>query len=174
MSKVVFEETQRSIILFIIPIPIAIAFGAMAAVQIITGKPIGNHPAPDGVLVTIFIFMVLFAFFAGRQKLKTQITEDEITYSSGIFFSGESVTRISEVKSISIRKYKVLKEFLGWGVRYNSTTDCFTMSGDIGLELTLANNKKILIGTQKPAELQLVLETYFKDKLESAIENQIS
>ena len=168
MSKIVFEETQRNIIFFIIPIPLAVAFGAMAAIQIISGKPIGNKPAPDFVLVIIFIFMVLFAFFAGRQKLKTTITPDEITYSSEIFFSGETVTKFSDVKSISIRKYKPMKEFLGWGVKWNSTTDCFTMSGDIGLELTMANNKKILIGTQKPAELQLVLDTYFKDKLEFA------
>ena len=65
-----------------------------------------------------------------------------------------------------------MKEFMGWGVKWNSTTDCFTMSGDVGLELTLSNNKKILIGTQKPAELQLVLETYFKDKLAIADENK--
>ena len=171
MSKVLFEETQRNIIFFIIPIPLAVAFGAMAAIQIISGKPIGNKPAPDAALVIIFILMAAFAFFIGRQKLKTKITPDEITYSSEIFFSGETVTRFSDVKSISIRKYKPMKEFMGWGVKWNSTTDCFTMSGDVGLELTLANNKKILIGTQKPAELQLVLETYFKDKLVSSAEN---
>lgn len=171
MSKVLFEETQRNILSFVIPIPLTIAFGAMAAVQIISGKPIGNHPAPDFVLVTIFVLMAVFAFLMGKQKLKTQITEDDIKYSSGIFFSGETVTQFDNVKSLSIRRYKPMKEFMGWGVKWNSTTDCYTMSGDIGLELTLANNKKILIGTQKPKELQLVLETYFKDKLLLADEN---
>ena len=173
MSKVLFEETQRNIIFFIIPIPLAVAFGAMAAIQIISGKPIGSKPSPDFVLVLIFLFMAAFAFLMGRQKLKTEITEDEITYSSEIFFSGKTATRFSNVKSITIRKYKPMKEFMGWGVKWNSTTDCFTMSGDIGLELTLANNKKILIGTQKPAELKLVLENYFKDKLETVVENKI-
>ncbi len=170
MSKVLFEETQRNILSFVIPIPLAVAFGAMAAIQIISGKPIGNHPAPDIALVLIFLLMVAFAFFVGGQKLKTSITEESVTYSFG-FFTGHSSISIVDVKSLSIRKYKPLKEFLGWGVRYNSTTDCYTMSGDVGLELTMANNKKILIGTQKPKELQLVLETYFKDKLVLSDEN---
>jgi hypothetical protein len=173
MSKVLFEETQRNMLSFVIPIPLAVAFGAMAAIQIISGKPIGNKPAPDIALVLIFLFMVAFAFLMGRQKLKTQITEDEITYSSEIFFSGKTATRFDDVKSITIRKYKPMQEFLGWGVKWNATTDCFTMSGDIGLEITRANNKRILIGTQKPAELQLVLETYFKDKLVQPL-NQIT
>ncbi|GAB2976592.1 hypothetical protein GCM10027049_09340 [Mucilaginibacter puniceus] len=171
MSKVLFEETQRNILLIIVPIPIAVAFGAMAAVQIISGKPIGNHPASNTALVIIFIVLVVMALVVGSQKLKTKITPDEIAYGIGIF-SGETVTRFNDVKSISIRKYNPLKEFLGWGVRYNSTTDCFTMSGDDGLELTMTNNKKILIGTQKPNELQLVLETYFKDKLVLTDENK--
>jgi hypothetical protein len=165
MSKVLFEETQRNILSFVIPIPLAVAFGAMAAIQIISGKPIGNHPAPDIALVLIFLLMTAFAFFIGRQKLKTSITPDEINAQIGLL--GQTDIRLSDVKSMVIRKYKPTKEFLGWGVRYNSTTDCFTMSGDIGLELTLNTNKKILIGTQKPKELQLVLETYFKGKLVS-------
>lgn len=171
MSKVLFEETQRNILLIIVPIPIAVLFGAMAAIQIISGKPIGNHPASNTALVIIFILLVVMGFLLGSQKLKMKIALDEIAYSFGIF-SGESVTRISDLKSISIRKYDPLKEFWGWGVKSNSTTDCFTVAGDVGLELTLANNKKILIGTQKPAELQLVLETYFKDKLAIADENK--
>ena len=144
MSKVLFEETQRNILLIIVPIPIAVAFGAMAAVQIISGKPIGNHPASNTALVAIFIMILIIAFVIGSLKLKTKITPDEIVYGFGVF-PGETVTRFSDVKSISIRKYNPLNEFLGWGVKYNSTTDCFTMSGDIGLELTLANSKKILI-----------------------------
>ena len=171
MSKIVFEETQRNILLIIVPIPIAVAFGAMAAIQIISGKPIGNHPASNTALVAIFIMILIIAFVIGSLKLKTKITPDEIVYGFGVF-PGETVIRINDVKSISIRKYNPLKEFLGWGVRYNSTTDCFTMSGDVGLELILANNKKILIGTQKPAELKLVLEIYFKDKLAPIDENK--
>lgn len=169
MSKVLFQETQRNILSFVIPIPLAVGFGIMAAVQIISGKPIGNKPAPDFVLVIIFLLMVAFAFFVGKQKLETSVTPDEITAKIGIV--GQANISLSDVKSILIRKYKPVKEFLGWGVRYNSTTDCFTMSGDIGLELTMANNKKILIGTQKPKELQLILETYFKDKLIPTAEN---
>ena len=171
MTKILFEETQRSILL-LVPIPIAVFFGAMAGIQVISGKPIGTKPAPDIAMVLIFLFMAALALFMGRQKLKTKITADEITYSSEIFFSGQSVTRFSDVKSIAIRKYKPMKEFMGWGVKWSSDTDCFTMAGDIGLELTLINNKKILIGTQKRAELQLVLETYFKDKLAPTDENK--
>lgn len=171
MSKVLFEETQRNIILIIVPAMVSVIVGLLAIMQIGTGKPIGNHPLSDNSLVIAFVITVLIGLLLGTQKLKTTITPDEIIYSFGIF-SSRSVIKIGDVQAVSIIKYDALTEFWGWGVRYNSTTDCYTVSGDTGLEIVFFNGKKKLIGTQKPAELQLVLETYFKDKLAPIDENK--
>lgn len=171
MSKVLFEETQRNVIMIIIPVMVSVIIGLIAIVQLSTGKPVGDHPMSDSGIVITFFITVLVGLLLGNQKLKTTITPDEITYSFGIFAS-RSVIKMDEVKAISIVKYDALTDFWGWGVRNNSTTDCYTVSGDTGLEIILSKGKKNLIGTQKPKELQLVLETYFKDKLDATDENK--
>jgi len=174
MEKPLFEETQKNILLIIAPAFIALFFGMLAAIQIGTGKPIGNHPISNTAMIIIFITTVIIGFLLGSQKLRTTITPEEIVYSYGLF-SRQSVIKVSDIKSISIREYNGLKEFLGWGVKYSSTTDCFTVSGDKGLEIVSINsNRKILIGTQRPADLQLVLQTYFQDKLPRVDQNKYS
>jgi hypothetical protein len=144
----------------------------MAAVQIGTHKPIGNHPLSNTALVIICVISIIVGVFLSTQKLKTTITIQEIKYSFGLF-AGESIISINNIKSITIRKYDGLKEFLGWGVRSNSKEDCYTVSGNIGLEIILLNSsRKILIGTQRRADLQLILQTHFQDKLQQSDENK--
>ena len=46
-EEVLFEETQRSVVLIVVPGSFAIFFTAMAAVQIGLHKPLGNHPASN-------------------------------------------------------------------------------------------------------------------------------
>ncbi len=164
MSKVLFEETQRNVVMIIIPVMVSVITGLIAIVQLSTGKPVGNHPMSDNAMVIAFIITVLTGWLLSSPKLKTTITSDEIIYSFGIYAS-RSVIKMDEVIAVSIIKYDALTDFWGWGVRSNSTTDCYTSSGDTGLEIIFSKGKKKLIGTQKPKELQLVLETYFKDKL---------
>jgi len=172
MEKPLFEETQRNVALIIIPVMVSAIIGSLALVQIATGKPVGNHPISDSGIIIVFLITVIIGVLISSQKLKIIITKDEIIYSFGIFAS-RSTVKITDVQRMSITKYDPLTDFWGWGVKNNSTTDCYTVSGDTGLELILPNrNRKILIGTNKPTELQLVLQAHFPDKLKSANENK--
>ena len=165
MEKPVFEETQRSVVIIIVSIMVTVIVGLLAVMKIIGDKPSYG-------MVIAFIVTVITCFLLGSQKLKITITPDEIVYSFGIFSSG-SVIKIGDVQRMSIIKYDALTDFWGWGVRYNSTTDCYTVEGNVGLEITLLNsNMKILIGTQKQAELQSILQTHFADKLQLPDENK--
>jgi hypothetical protein len=56
-----------------------------------------------------------------------------------------------------VRKYKPLAEFGGWGLRFGVSGKAYNISGNKGLQLELTNNKKLLIGTQKPEELSEAL-----------------
>jgi hypothetical protein len=170
MKNVLFEENQKNVILIIVPALVAVIVGMFAIVQISTGKPIGNHPISNHSAVIAFFITVIIGFLLGSQKLKITITQEEILYSFGIF-SSRSVIKISDVQSMSIIKYDALTEFWGWGVRYNSTTDCYTVSGDTGLEIILAGKKKRLLGTQKQVELQQILQTCFSDKIKATNQN---
>ena len=50
--------------------------------------------------------------------------------------------------------------------QFESNNIAYNMSGNIGLQLVLNNNKRILIGTQKPEDLSDVLKRLGKLKSE--------
>jgi hypothetical protein len=65
----------------------------------------------------------------------------------------------SEIKSIQLRKYKPIREYGGWGIRFSFTEGkAYTIKGDEGIQLVLNSGKKFLIGTQKTKELRNYLE----------------
>ena len=156
MDKIIFKEVQRVKPLLIIAILFALLFGIILFVQVILGKPVGNHPASNTLLVIFFTVGILGTIFSSRPKLVLIISENEIQVSYGIF-AGDKSFALSDIKNLKVRKYDALKEFLGWGVRYNNNEKCFTVSGDDALELELKNGEKFLIGTQKTEEIMLAI-----------------
>jgi hypothetical protein len=152
MDKIIFKEVQRVRLLLIIAILFTILFGIILFVQVILRKPVGNHPAPNTLLIIFFTLGILGTIFSGRLKLVLIISETEIQVSYGIL-TGENKFTVGDIKGLKVRKYDALKEFLGWGVRYNNNESCFTVSGDDALEIELKNGEKYLIGTQKPDEI---------------------
>ena len=166
-EEVLFEENQRNVLLVVAIGVIAIPFGLLAIVQIVSHKPVGNHPLPSLVLVSIALASIGGSILASFQKLTLRITDEAIKVSFGFLTSLKTI-QVADIKSISISKYDSQKEFKGWGIRGNSKEDRYTVSGDMGLEITLASGKKILIGTQKTTELQSALQAHFQDKLTGA------
>ena len=57
--------------------------------------------------------------------------------------------------------YNAFKEFGGYGMRLRQKgrDDCYTISGDQGVRLTLQDGRKVLIGTQRRDELAAALRT---------------
>ena len=159
MDKVLFEETQRSKILIAFAVIAALFFGVLSVVQIGFNHAIGNHPAPGWLLLLFFAGSLAGTVFFYFQKLKLRITADRIQVSFGVL-TATTVIQAGDIKTIKLRKYNAMKEFMGWGVRYNGNERCFTVSGDDGLEIELANNNKILIGTQQPERLRTIIDGY--------------
>ncbi|MBQ4803289.1 hypothetical protein J8L88_10555 [Aquimarina sp. MMG015] len=64
------------------------------------------------------------------------------------------------IKQLYIRKYDPIYEYGGWGIRMNirGKGKAFNISGNIGLQLEFLNNKKLLIGTNKPEKLSEALK----------------
>lgn len=160
MDKVLFEETQKNSYLVGGVLLLSILLGVLGVIQIGFHKPLGTHPAPDSLLIVFFIGSVLGLILANSQKLKLRITEVEICISYGLL-TGESVYLKDDIRKISIRKYNAFKEFKGWGVRYGDNESCFTVSGNDAIEIELANNQKILIGTHQPEKLQVIIDQFF-------------
>ncbi len=162
MDTIYIEESQSFGLIGLVTLPVAIIFGVLSFIQIVLKKQVGNHPAPSWLLVVIFIATASFAVVFNMQRLKTTITNQAIKVSFGIFMSPK-IFLLSDIKSITMRKYDGMSEFRGWGVKGNANEQSYTVSGDDGIEIELkSGGKKILIGTHEAAQMQEVIGKYLK------------
>ncbi|MCF8429207.1 MAG: hypothetical protein K9G64_03670 [Bacteroidia bacterium] len=107
--------------------------------------------------IIIIVFIDLLLVFI---QLKTKIYEKGISYQLFPFHLKEKMVLWDEIAEVNIRKYSPIWEYGGWGYRYSfKNGKAFNISGNMGLQLVLKNGKKILIGTNKPEELSVFLET---------------
>jgi len=128
--------------LIVIVLNCLVIFGVIK--QIYFKIPFGENPAPNfilllGLLTTLSLFfMLLFVY------LKIMIDNSSIKITFFPFIKKN--IPFSEIKRIKIIKYSPLKDYGGWGIRYGSKGKAYTIGGNLGLSVTLLNNKNILIG----------------------------
>ena len=58
------------------------------------------------------------------------------------------------IASFEARTYRPIREYLGWGVRYGPSGMAYNMSGNRGLQLILTDGSRVLIGSQRPEDLE--------------------
>ncbi|MGB0525505.1 MAG: hypothetical protein ACPGJS_21190 [Flammeovirgaceae bacterium] len=106
--------------------------------------------------ILILTSSMLLLFYV--MELRTMVKTDGIYYQFyPIHFKYKKVTW-DDLESFYIRKYNPIKEYGGWGIRFGFNGKAYNVSGDMGLQLTYKNGKKLLLGTQKPGELDSIIE----------------
>ena len=125
--------------------------------QIIGGQQFGNQPMSNtGLFIAsgaTLLFTILFINF----RLETIIKKDGIYVRFFPFhFTFKRFGFDSLTKSF-VRSYSAITEYGGWGLRVSGKGAAYNVSGDKGLQLEFANNKRLLIGTNQPEQLTEVL-----------------
>ena len=123
--------------------------------QVIGGHQFGDKPMSNtGLLIATGLTLLLTILFA-NSRLETIIKKDGIYVRFFPFhIKFKHYTWNSLTKSF-VRQYSAITEYGGWGLRLGlfGKGTAFNVSGDKGLQLEFANNKKLLIGTNKPDQL---------------------
>lgn len=119
-------------------------------------------PISDTGVIFTAIFTLLLTIFLINIKLETQINEDGIYVR---FFPLQLKLRHFAWDTINkcyVRKYSPLKEYGGWGIRYNliGKGKAYNIAGNMGLQIEFKNGDKILIGTGKSKDLELILKKF--------------
>jgi hypothetical protein len=156
----IFAETQRprqSLFLLVIALIALLGWGIFIQ-QIVRGKPVGDDPLPDwgAVVVAGLLGVVLPAFFLWF-RMETTVNVDRVEIRMRPI--SHRVFRPSEIAGASARTYRPLREFGGWGIRGWGANRAYNVSGDQGVQLVLTNGNRILIGTQRPQELEAAIES---------------
>ena len=92
---------------------------------------------------------LIWLFFVMR--LVTEVHPDGI-YLGFFPFSSQKIMYTTIVDH-RVREYRPIREYGGWGIRFNRSGRAYTVSGNLGVQLELSNGKGLLIGTQDPNEL---------------------
>ena len=160
-KKVLFAESQKLkqwwVWALLILINILFIGGCIA--QIGFGKQFGNNPLSNTGLVIITVVILLFSMIFFIARFETKITVDGIYVRLVPFSKKYKFYPWEKLNNYYVRKYVPMKEYGGWGIRHkeNEKDSAYTVSGDKGLQLEFKNNKKLLIGTNKEAELKEAL-----------------
>ncbi|WP_171032375.1 hypothetical protein [Polaribacter aestuariivivens] len=117
------------------------------------------------VTILAIAFSVGFIFLF---KLKTRIDEVGIHYQFLPFHFSYKIIKWNEIEKATVRIYDPIGEYGGWGLKGGAFWNkgkgkCINVSGDIGIQLVLKNDKKLLIGTQKKEEATQVLKKYINN-----------
>ena len=124
--------------------------------QVVLGQPFGDHPASNSVLIIILLFLIALTSVMVMTKLETVIEKDGLQVR---FFPYQtSFRRYSwdTIQKAYTRKYNPIGEYGGWGLRGFGKNRAMNVSGNEGLQLVLADDKKLLIGTRKAKEIESV------------------
>lgn len=164
MENILFEEKQKpkqfwiwALLIVVCSMPL---YGLYS--QMVLGKPFGNNPMSNSGLVLLFCFLLLTAVFVLNITLRTKICKDGIYVKMFPFHAKFKVYHKESLAEAYVRKYQPVKEYGGWGLRYGFKNGiAFNVSGNMGLQLELKSGKKILIGSNKPKELEHALTQFW-------------
>lgn len=163
-NGILFEETQKFRQLWFVLI--MLGFNSLGLYGIISqlyfGLPFGNNPASDSGLIIIEIGILVFTFLLMNVKLETQIKKDGIYVKFIPFIFKFKHFEWSQLEKTYITKYKPIIDYGGWGWRIGAKGKAYNISGNMGLQLVFMDNKKLLIGTQKPDEISQILNQLSK------------
>ena len=99
----------------------------------------------------IALALVLVPVFMLSIKMVTEVKNDAIHIR--FFPLKREVIPFSEIAKCDARQYSPIKEYGGWGIRYGTKGMAYNISGDHGVQLELANGKRLLLGSQRSEEL---------------------
>jgi Family of unknown function (DUF6141) len=167
MAMVVFREQQQFrqpwiwIVFACVTLPILALLGFGLHQQLVLGRPFGNQPLGDGGLIAlcaavIVLHTLVIALF-WYARLDVEVTRDDIAIRFRPFHLRPRRIRLRDITDARARQYSAIGEYGGWGIRMGMKGWAYNVSGDHGVQLTLASGKRILIGSQRSEELEAAI-----------------
>ena len=155
-GKVIFKEEQSFVGTWLWYAVIASISLAILGVSM----PIWLKGAQESFtgLILVGLISVGVILFLIRSKLSVTIDEHAIYYTYPPFVNKEKQITLADLKEVYMRKYKPIWEYGGWGYRIRPGKGrAMNVTGNNGLQMVFKNNKRLLIGTQKPEAMSYAI-----------------
>ena len=163
-NDILFFENQRFKQWWIYALTVGIFIFTTFAIirQVVLEQPFTSNPISDNALIGSWITALIITMVLFSIRLQTRIKSDGIYIRFFPFMLSFKHYSWDELSTCYVRQYSPLGEYGGWGYRFGSGGKAFNISGNKGLQLVFKNNKRLLIGTQNPLELESTLSTIGK------------
>lgn len=158
MLRIYFREVQRFNqfwIWLILAVVVGIWLWGIIQ-QVLLGEPFGNNPVSDLGLFLIGFIVLIPVVLIFSIKMVTEIRKDGIYYKMAPLMKFKHI-KPDEIKSWMVRNYSPIREFGGWGIRFSMSNlggKAINVKGRDGLQLELESGKRLLLGTQKPKDIE--------------------
>ena len=165
MRRIYFEEEQKFnqprvwILLVLIFVSISSIVMGSFLLGIGDNTAFSSYEVIIGRIILVIIFSaILWLMF--KMKLIVKVTDEGILYSYPPLIHKEKIISKTEIENFSIRKYKPIIEYGGYGIRVSrrNSGKAFNVSGKIGMQLYLKNGKKVLFGTQRAEAFKYAMD----------------
>lgn len=164
MSDILFSEKQyfRQYWIWMVLMALNVFTLYVTWSQLYRGVPVGNNPASNMELLFIILLMLLINLLFAVVCLETTIDREGIHYRFFPLINRKRTIRWDEITEVKVRKYNPLLEYGGWGIRIGlfGKGGAVNVSGNMGLQIVRKKGRPLLIGTQKPEELEKVIAAY--------------
>jgi hypothetical protein len=153
-ARPLFREDQRfRIWMFWVPIAIVTTVVWWQFIeQVVRNNPQGTQPIPNWLAwILVIVFGLGFPAFALLVRLVTEVYPSELRVR--VFPFRSTGIPLADVVEAEVREYSAQREFGGWGVRTGRSGKAYSAYGTQGVQLWLKEDKRILIGSQKPHQL---------------------
>lgn len=158
-----FRQTWVWVLLLAVSLPILGLFGFGLYRQVVLGRPFGDEPLSNGALITILVANVIVLGTALAliwfSRLDVAVRDRELVIRFVPFHLQPRRIALDEIAEAQARRYRPIVEYGGWGIRYGFKGMAYNVSGDEGVQLTLRNGRRILIGSQRSGELERALQS---------------
>jgi hypothetical protein len=107
--------------------------------------------------VSIVLALPALGMFIMYGGFRTLANRDNVTIKMGIFGIKLLQLKMTEIAEVEVHSFAPLRDFGGYGIRFNSEMQAFYLRGDRGVKITCKNGKKYLLGSDRPQHLAAVI-----------------
>jgi len=155
MSNMIYHEVQRFRRWWLLIGVVATTAGCLFII-IDYGRE--ENSAYIGIFALIISLLLLLTM-----KMDTKITDTGVYVRMFPLLMRTRHFEWSDIDKAYTRTYQPLEEYGGWGIKGTGNNRAYNVSGKQGLQLELKDGRRILIGTQKPQEIDEVLNIIHKN-----------
>jgi hypothetical protein len=103
------------------------------------------------------------ALFVWSLRLTTEVREDALYVRFFPFHVSEKRIPWSDVAAVEAVRYRPLRDYGGWGIRFAKGRLAYNVRGAEGVRLTRPGERELLIGSQQSSELARAIRDAMRD-----------